>query len=179
MRSVIEFSKGSLRLSTMFVVFLFSVFALSLIGTRTVAAENGGMCIPIHAKIRSTFFAEGCYSPVRLCTTGEITEGGILNGTTEFTALSLAPAAGMSGVEPDTTLSYSGLLKITTTHGMLLIRDVGMFDTAKGVFSELDRITEGTERFSGASGTLFIYGTASADGTGFGGSIRGEICLMH
>ena len=179
MRSMIEFSKGSLRLSTMFVVFLFSVFALSLIGTRTVAAENDGMCIPVHAKIQSTFFAEGCYSPVGLCTTGEITEGGILNGTTEFTALSLSPAAGMSGVEPDTTLSYSGLLKIITKLGMLTIQDVGVFDTARGVFSELDRITAGTERFFGSSGTLFIYGTATADGSGFGGSIRGEVCLAH
>ncbi len=83
MRSMIEFSKGSLRLSTMFVVFLFPILALSLIGTRTLAVENGGMCIPVHAKIQSTFFAEGCYSPAGLCTTGEITEGGILNGTTD------------------------------------------------------------------------------------------------
>jgi hypothetical protein len=179
MRSMHVFSKGSLRLSITVVVFLFSVFAVSLIGERIAAAEDGGMCIPVHAKIQSTFFAEGCNSPVGLCTTGEITEGGLLNGSTSFVALGMSPAAGMPGVEPDTTLSYSGLLKITTRLGMLTILDVGVFDTARGVFSELDRITEGTERLFGASGTLFIYGTAFADGTGFGGSIRGEVCLAH
>ena len=114
-----------------------------------------------------------------LCTKGEITEGGMLNGTTEFIALSVAPAAGMPGVEPDTTLSYSGLLTITTKHGTLLIRDVGVFDTARGVFSELERITEGTERFVNAKGTLFIYGPAAADGSGFTGSIRGDVCLAQ
>lgn len=179
MRSMLAFSKGSLRLSTMFIVFLFSVFAAGVINARTAAAEESGICIPVRAEIQSTFFAEGCESPVGLCTTGEITQGGILNGTTEFTALSVAPAAGMPGVEPDTTLSYAGLLRITTKHGMLLIRDVGVFDTARGVFSELDRITEGTERFFGATGTLFIYGPANADGSGFTGSIRGEVCLAN
>ena len=178
MRSMHVFSKGSLR-SSIVVVFLFSLFAVSLIGERIAAAEDGGMCVPVHAKIQSTFFAERCNSPVGLCTTGEITEGGLLNGSTSFVALSMSPAAGMPGVEPDTTLSYSGVLKLTTRLGTLTIRDVGVFDTARGVFSELERIIEGTDRFFGASGTLFIYGTAFADGTGFSGSIRGEVCLAH
>lgn len=150
-----------------------------LLWVPSARAQGSSLCIPIHAEILSTFVTAGCESPVGLCTTGTITEGGILNGTTEFTALSVATAAGMPGVEPDTTLSYSGLLKITTKLGTLTISDVGIFDTARGVFSELDRITEGTERFFGSNGTLFIYGTATADGTGFGGSINGEVCLAR
>lgn len=177
MRNMHAFSKGSLRLSQRVALFLFFLLAVSLISVRIVAAEGNGMCIPVHAKIQSTFFAEGCSSPVGLCTTGEITESGLLNGSTSFVALGMSPAAGMPGAEPDTTLSYSGLLKITTRLGVLTIRDAGVFDTARGVFSEIERITEGTERFFNASGTLFIYGTAFADGTGFSGSIKGEVCL--
>ncbi len=142
-------------------------------------AQETGICIPIHAKIESYYSADGCDSPVELCTKGQITQGGILNGSTEFTALSVSQSAGMYGVEPVTTLSYSGELRITTKHGMLTVWDVGVFDTARGVFSELDRITGGTERFAGASGTLYIYGPSTADGSGFIGSIKGEICLSN
>jgi len=47
-----------------------------------------------------------------------------------------------------------------------------------GVFSEFDRVVSGTGRFEGASGTLFIYGDAFPDGTGFLGTIEGPLCLV-
>lgn len=148
-------------------------------GAPPAAAQDASLCIPIHAEIRSTFFAAGCDSPVGLCTAGEITKGGILDGTTQFTALSVAPSAGMPGAEPETTLAYSGLLTITTKQGTVVIRDVGVFDAARGVFGEVDRIVEGTGRFLGATGTLYVFGPTTADGTGFVGSIRGEVCLSR
>ncbi len=145
--------------------------------TESSQATDGPGCIPIRASIEARFFTAGCLSPVGLCTAGEITRGGLLNGTTEFTALGIAVAAGMPGIEPDTTLSYHGVLTITTKHGTLEISDVGVFDQVTGVFSELDRVVSGTGRFETASGTLFIYGDAFADGSGFTGSIAGEVCL--
>jgi hypothetical protein len=100
------------------------------------------------------FVVEGCTSPVGSCTVGSITNGGFLNGETSFTAFGAAIAAGMNGIEPDSTSSYSGLLTITTKHGILTISDVGVFDTAMGKFSEIDRVIEGTGMFQESTGVL-------------------------
>ncbi len=149
--------------------------------TQTGYAESNkkDFCIPVRAKIESTFVTDGCESPVGLCTEGRVTRGGFLNGKTSFVALGAAPSAGLEGVEPETTLSYSGELKVSTRHGSWKTSDVGVFDQAAGTFSELDRVVEGTGKFKNASGQLFIYGNATADGSGFTGDIRGEICLSR
>ena len=136
------------------------------------------LCLPVHTRIEASFVAEGCSSPVGLCTAGTITEGGLLNGGTRFTALAAAPAAGMYGVEADSTLSYNGELIVTTRHGVLEISDVGVFDQAAGKFTELDRVIAGTGMFENASGVLFISGDSYADGSGFDGRISGELCLV-
>jgi len=145
---------------------------------RPALAIPDELCIPVRAKINALFVDTDCDSPVGLCTAGRIKGGGILNGTTRFTALGIAPAAGMPGIEPDSTLSYNGVLEISTRHGDLTISDVGVFDQNVGVFSEIDRITAGTGRFDKANGTLFIYGNAFADGSGFEGKVRGQICFV-
>ena len=161
------------------ITFLFLVvIALSSFAGRQAVASPDDTCIPVQAKINALFNIAGCTSPVGLCTTGEITGGGILNGETRFTALSIAPAAGMTGIEPDSTLSYHGVLEVTNEHGMLIIRDVGVFDQVVGVYSEVDRISGGVGRFENARGTLFISGNAFPDGSGFDGEVRGQICLM-
>lgn len=157
-------------------IFLF-VTAMCVASGRQAFARPDGLCVPVHATIKALFVATDCSSPVGLCTAGQIT-GGLLNGTTNFTALGIAPAAGMPGIEPETTLSYHGVLEITTQHGTLTISDIGAFDQAVGVYSEIDRITAGTGRFENATGTLFIYGNAFPDGSGFDGAVRGRICLQ-
>lgn len=154
-----------------------------LLLTILVPASGGAsaatpLCLPVHARIAASFVAEGCSSPVGLCTAGTITEGGLLNGSTRFTALAAAPAAGMYGVEADSTLSYNGELIITTRQGVLEISDVGVFDQFAGKFTELDRVIGGTGMFANASGVLFISGDAYADGSGFDGRISGELCLV-
>ncbi|MDH3910862.1 MAG: hypothetical protein OEU09_06155, partial [Rhodospirillales bacterium] len=132
-------------------------------------AQEDTLCIPVAAVIKSAAVPPGepCASPVALCTTGVISGGGILRGTTSFTALALGPAAG----EPVTTLSYSGELVVTTKHGAITFSDAGIFDTdpAVSAFSELDRVVDGSGsgRFLGASGLLFIAGTASGGGAAF------------
>lgn len=145
---------------------------------RQVLAFQDETCIPVNATIKALFFSADCESPVGLCTAGQISGGGILNGETRFTAQGIAAAAGMTGIEPDSTLSYHGVLEIITQHGVLYMRDVGVFDQVIGVYSEVDRITAGIGRFENARGTLFIHGNAFTDGSGFDGEIRGQICLV-
>jgi len=168
--------KVSLRPSVI-TTFFFCSLVVNAASIGAAHAEEERLCLPVHANINSEFTGTGCESPVGLCTEGMITNGGFLNGKTFFTALSVAAAAGMPGVEPETTLSYSGFLEVQTGHGDLQIQDVGISETATGTFSEIERIVGGTGRFAEASGTLFIYGDATADGTGFTGTIRGEMCL--
>lgn len=157
-------------------LFLFIISTAGFSG-RQALASPGELCIPVHATINALFVTDGCSSPVGLCTAGQISGGGMLNGNTRFTALGIAPAAGITGIEPDTTLSYHGVLELTTQHGTLIISDIGVFDQVVGVYSEVDRITEGSGRFENARGTLFIYGNAFTDGSGFDGEVRGRICL--
>ena len=146
--------------------------------------EAGNKCKNIRAKIDTTLLApESCTdSPVALCTQGKITHSWLLRGTTSFNALDLSPSAGLTTftppVEPASTLSYGGELVITTRFGTLTISDVGVFDTALGIFSEVDRITSGTGIFEGSTGNLFIFGDVKEDGSGFTGDIRGEICFQ-
>jgi len=157
---------------------LLVIIAMGVLAGQQALASPDETCIPVKAKINALFNVVGCTSPVGLCMTGQITGDEILNGETRFTALSIAAAAGMTGIEPDSTLSYHGVLEVTNQHGMLIIRDVGVFDQAVGVYSEVDRISGGAGRFENARGTLFIYGNALEDGSGFDGEVRGQICLM-
>jgi hypothetical protein len=159
-------------------VLLLVILAMSVFAGRQALAAPDETCIPVQAKINALFNVAGCASPVGLCTTGQITDGGIFNGETRFTALSIAPAAGMHGIEPDTTLSFHGVLEIITQDGALYMRGVGVFDQVVGVYSEVDRITAGIGRFESARGTLFIYGDAFEDGSGIDGEVRGQVCLM-
>ncbi len=86
-------------------------------------------------------------------------------------------SAGMPGVEPATTLSYSGTSVFHTEKGDLHTSFIGVLDTTRLVFTEISRVTGGTGRFTGASGNVFISGTITADGTSFDSRITGEIYL--
>ena len=107
-----------------------------------------------------------------LTTTGSITRGGILNGTTAdaFDPLSITPT-----IVP-TTIAFTDTLTITTDQGTLTTSDQSLFDTVAGVFSTIAKITGGTGIFAGATGTLFISGYTT-NGTDFQDRIIGEICL--
>jgi hypothetical protein len=126
------------------------------------------------ATLRASVVVTGCASPVGLCTAGEVHGDPVLTGTTAFVADGLAPAAGMPAVERPTTLSYSGLLTITTCEGTLTARDTGIFDTAAGLFASRDVVVGGTGRFAGASGHLFFQGTGTSS---LDSDADGEICF--
>jgi hypothetical protein len=141
-------------------------------------ASADGRChrIDDDASLQANAVTAGCTSPVGLCTAGDFKGDHLLRGTTSFVADGIAPAAGMPAVEAATTLSYSGLLTITTHHGTLTMRDTGIFDTAAGLFASRDVIVGGTGIFAGATGHVFFHGTGT---TSFDSAVAGEICLAH
>ena len=107
-------------------------------------------------------------------TTGTITNGGDLNGTTlEVFGSGFAPT------QDPTTITFLADFTITTNHGQLKASNVYLFNFA-GVGANLGRINPATSTgtFSGATGVLY----AAAKVTSFSpftvqAEYTGEICL--
>jgi hypothetical protein len=118
-------------------------------------------------------------SPVGVCADGTITSG-ILKGTKFAFYTAAAPSAGLP-TEPPSVLSYSAYAVFTTKHGDLHLSQLGVSDTERQVFTELNRVVGGTGRFYEASGELFISGTFSSPDiiTDFESEITGTLCLPH
>jgi hypothetical protein len=107
-------------------------------------------------------------------TSGTITQGGRLNGTTQavFTsAFTPTPDPG--------TFSFTDSLTLTTNKGVLKTHNVGIFDAALGLFSAINRIdpNASTGDFAGATGVLYINGKTTDGGATFQGEIAGEVCF--
>jgi hypothetical protein len=107
---------------------------------------------------------------------GTITQGGILNGTTQavFTsAFTPTPDA--------TSFSFTDDLTITTDKGVLKTHNVGIFNFATGSFSAIDRIDPNTSTgdFAGATGVLYINGRTPNGGATINAEITGEICFAN
>jgi len=134
-------------------------------------------CRPVRGTIRSLFTTQNCTSPVGLCTTGTITGGGPLDGATSFTALDVAPSAGLPAVEPPANLSYSGQVTIVAKDGTLVTSDLGVLDAAHLAFTEMERPTSGTGVFANpGSSVFFISGSIVDNGQGFQGRLSGIVC---
>jgi len=143
--------------------------------TFTVSADD--RCRPVKGMISSVFTTENCTSPVGLCTVGTITGAGPLDGTTTFTALDVAPSAGLPAVEPSANLSYSGQLTIVARHGTLVTSDLGVLDAAHLAFTEMERPSSGTGVFANpGSSVFFISGSIVDSGQGFQGDLSGIVC---
>lgn len=155
------------------------VASLAVTAASPNKAEAQASCQPVQGHLVATITTENCTSPVLLCTKGTITGAGPLNGATTFTTLALAPSAGLAPVVPPTTVSYTGDLTVTTRHGSMVLRDVGLADFVGAVFTEFDGITSGAGSFSGASGKWFISGGITGGGTGFDAEISGTLCGAH
>lgn len=110
---------------------------------------------------------------------GTITQGGILNGTTQ------AVFTSMFTPTPDpTTFSFTDDLTVTTSirpGGVLKTHNVVIFDVARGVFSAIDRIdpNASTGQFAGATGVLYINGRTPDGGAAIQAEITGEICFAN
>lgn len=156
-----------------------TVLAFGLLLSGTASADD---CTRVRADIDTTITAEDCTSPYGLCAAGEVTRNGLLGGTTWFVGEGLGggavgePSVVTPPVEADTTWTYAGTLVITTDDGTLTLEDVGVYDTVGRPYSEFQRVVDGTGVFEGATGTLFSYGWAKEDGSGFRGRLRGKIC---
>lgn len=109
-------------------------------------------------------------------TSGTITQGGSLNGTTQ--------AAFTSAFTPTpdaNTFSFTDDLTVTTNRGVLATHNVGIFDVATGLFSAINRIdpSASTGDFAGATGALYINGKTSDGGATFEAEITGNICIAN
>ena len=94
----------------------------------------------------------GVFDGVTNTTTGTITNGGTLNGTT----LEVFFGFGAFPTPDPTTVTFTGDFTLTTNHGELKASNVYLFNFA-GVGAVLGRInpTTSTGRFAGATGVLY------------------------
>ena len=179
--------KRFVRLSFVTVGLACLAFLISLIpqknatgaGTAVAAAAPPPVvCRAVHGTIHSVFTTQNCASPVGLCTTGTITDAGILDGATTFTAFGVAPSAGIpGGVEPPANLSYSGQLTITASNGTLITHDLGVLDAKDLAFTEIERPSSGAGIFANPeSSVFFISGSIVDNGNGFQGDLTGTAC---
>jgi hypothetical protein len=78
------------------------------------------------------------------------------------------------------TFSYTDDFTVTTKKGVVKTHNVGIFDVATGLFSEIARIdpNASTGNFAGATGVLYINGTSADGGATFQAEIPGEICFV-
>lgn len=145
--------------------------SLCLLEARADEVADRRRCQNVHGQLETTLNPVGCESPIGLCTEGQLTKAGLLNGTTRFVAMSATSVAGEVA-----SLAYTGTLTVTTRHGVIVFTDVGVFDAMNLLYSEIDRATSGTGRWEGVTGTLFFSGPAYDGGARFGGGFSGELC---
>lgn len=107
-------------------------------------------------------------------TSGRITQGGKLNGTTQAVFTS-----GFTSTPEPATFSYTDDFTVTTNRGVLRTHNIGIFDTVTGLFTEIARIDPATSTrdFAGATGVLYINGNTTDGGASFRAEISGEICF--
>lgn len=141
-------------------------------------SQGGQVCKRLNARLMTVAVTDGCLSPVNFCAEGLITGDGLIQGRTFATVLGLIESVGFPGIEPATTMGYVGDRLIETRNGNLNLRFTGVFDTARGEFSELERVlvAGGTGEFEGATGTVYLTGRSNAEGNAFVGRITGKIC---
>ena len=136
----------------------------------SVLAESD--CKPIVAIQRDVLITENCPSPIGFCAGGTITGNHGLRGTTFFSAVSFDPIVNDSHGR----LVVPGQSTFTTDDGVLQISDVSVFDVARGTFSGIGKITNGTGKWEGATGDIFTTGRVGPNGS-FTTDTTGEICL--
>jgi hypothetical protein len=134
-------------------------------------AQHSDGCDAVRSAIVTSYSQDpGCTSPVGVCTSGSVSSGDLV-GTTQFTALTMAP-----GPSPDLVL-YSGDLVITTATGTVTLRDHGLLNSSTGYYFEMQQVVSGTGAYGQHTGMLISQGLASQ--TGFEGELNGSICPVH
>ncbi len=109
-------------------------------------------------------------------TSGTLTEGGWLNGTT----LTVFPPAYVVTPNPS-VVAYTGILTITTNQGQLKVSNVYLYNFVTGqgtVFGNVDPVGS-TGIFAGATGVIFLNLTSTM-GSGpivYQESVSGQVCF--
>lgn len=141
------------------------VLSLCLLSLQEIAsAQSANNCM----RVKGTFLDVTSGGS----TTGTITNGGILNGTTETVF------NGDFAFPDPTTVSFTGDYSVSTERGVLKTHNVYIFDFVRGVGTALYRIdaNASTGVFVGATGVLYSNGKATDTAT-VQGTITGEICF--
>ena len=133
-------------------------------------------CKQIKASLTSVVVTTDCRSPIGLCAAGFFTGDELIRGTTFAKVLGASPSIGLPGIEAETRVSLAGERTITASDGTLAFRFVTVFDTARGEFAEINRVTGGNGKFEGATGTLWLTGTGT---TSFVSEVTGQICTTR
>ncbi|RIK71197.1 hypothetical protein DCC62_22105 [candidate division KSB1 bacterium] len=135
-------------------------------------------CRKIEARLSST----GQIDPPLLTATGEMR--GDLKGTVNYVA-NLADVVPMSsgfGNDPvKPTASFLGAWTLTSKKGVLTFRDVGVFEQVpNGLGTSFSTVIDGTGRFAGVSGYLFLSFVSDETGLNFEEELKGKIfCKKH
>jgi hypothetical protein len=145
---------------------LLSAALLGAVAASGQAAPGEQHCNQLHGKLTAVLAQD------QASTTGMISGGGIINGTTQDVFLSSTPT-------PD-GLSYTATFTVTTEHGALVTNDMGTLSFATGVFSEsgMPDASSSTGDFAGATGEISIVGS-TADFVNFTGKVSGQICVPN
>jgi hypothetical protein len=111
-------------------------------------------------------------------TTGIITRGGILNGTTD----TVFDPAFVFTPDPN-VVSYIAELTITTKHGQLKASNVYIYNFVTGLWTAMGRINAdlSTGRFAGATGVLYFNGETVGvpPDQSYPSTITGKICFVN
>lgn len=167
-----KFKMAAARFLTVTTITAFQLLGLA---QQLASSDSGRPCVPVNTQLDGSIVP--CVdSPVGLCAVGTVSSG-VLKGTKDAIYSGASLAAGIPGLEPPSTLSYTGIQVFHTEKGDLSMKVIGVSDYVREVFTELGRITGGTGRFANATGTLFISGYLTPDGMGFRSRVTGEICL--
>lgn len=132
-----------------------------------------GECKKIQATIVDAQVTEGCTSPNRFCAAGTVKGNHGLNGTTYF----VMDGAVRGPATAPGSLATSGILVYTTDRGTLTVRESGLSglrESGQGYFTAFQEVLEGTGEYEGATGHLWVLGTARP--TDFDSEVRGVLC---
>jgi len=149
---------------------IMTLLTMSIASNRMMAEH----CDSVRAQIIDRSSPEGCTSPLKVCIAGKVKGNRGLNGTTYFVldAVAAAPPAA-AGFK-----SSTGTLVYTTMQGTLTVRETGIGkfsgQPSTGYGSAIQEVINGTGRFAGLTGILFIS-QKDVRGTFFS-DVTGQLC---
>ncbi|MEH2614367.1 hypothetical protein [Bradyrhizobium sp. AZCC 1693] len=158
--------------------FAFLSTLILALSTSAGFAQQPAPCRNFEATIALQMTKDGCASQIDLCTAGAVksNEPALSGATWFFTAHGMAETAGLASL-PKALQSFAGTVVVTTKGGTFTTTTVGIYDTESQAFSQLDKIVEGTDRFSNSIGRLIFLNGIGRQGGGFDSHVRGQLCV--